>query len=485
MIFVNKNLYLKKFLLYYFIIKRDRMGLFHAVNIQDETATALSIRKKRNKYIITESALLDSSELTSFLTKNRSLYLSIDQEDILNEKISIPTAIKKDNIIRNMILRQFNDIIQDRKILLNYHKLSENTSNDTTIYQVDGVYEDTYTNTLNTLAESSEIKSATSSIYALFGLAEQCIKDDSYLLVYTQGNKVDILAVHKGVPIFNRVASVMTDDPESLQMSIVNEISTTITYIKRQFYDIEFSVISLSGSIAMDEMVSENIYTLTQIPVSVLYPNTFMLGLPNEKAQHFIIALGSYFVPKSCQFLPFSLIGKYQYQLSQNILLVASILVFLSVSLFTYEAYERYNESLGKYESVKDRLIQLVRSTDTYKQDELQYSLEYLQIGEKYLRYHPSDLLLLLKPLIILQKPEQINWEHHENEPEFSVKFTKSFESLDALYQFEKRFQKQFKQINSVQPITFLNQTNYIKMDFEGIVSVKKPEKAAPMRRRR
>lgn len=461
------------------------MGLFYAVNIQDDAAVALSINKKRNTYEVLENAHLDPSNLTNFLTKKRSLYVSIDQNDILNEQISIPTAIKKDNVIRSMILRQFSDIIQNKKIILNYHKLSENTNNDTTLYQVDGVYEDNYVQKLNNIGSFCEIKSISTSIFSLLGLSEQCIEEESYFLVYAQDKNIDILAVHKGVPVFSRVGTIVTDDLESRQMSIVNEITTTITYIKRQFQDIEFSTIVVSGSIAMDYIISENIYTLTQTPIAVLYPNTFIFGLPKEKAQHFIIALGSHFVPKNCQFFPLSIVTNQQYHFLQNMLLLASTLMFLYVSFITYDKYDSYNKSLEQYESIKDRLIETVRKTDTYTQDDLQYSLMYLKIGEKYLRHHPSDLLLALKPLVMMQKPEEINWEYHENKPELSVTFSKPFKSLDALYQFEKRFQEQFNKINTSKTLSLSNQTNYVKMYFNSIVSMEKTKKPLPIRRER
>lgn len=460
------------------------MGLFYTVHMQDDVAVVLSIRKKRRSYEILENKVLDPSELTHFFTKKRSLYVSIDQDDVLNENVSIPSDIKKDNVIQNMILRKFNNIIQNRKTLLNYHMLSENATDNTTLYQVDGVYEDNYVDRLNTLGKLGEIKSSTSGRYALLGLSEQCIKDESYLTVYTQGNKVDILAVHKGIPIFNRVVTV-TNGLEDHRTSIEHEISTTITYINRLFHDIDFSLIALSGSISMDEILSERLYTITQKPITVLYPNTFMSGLPNEKAQDFIIALGSYFVPKNCQFLPTTLIGEHQYRLLQNILLVASIVLLFSISFLTYEKYESYNETLEQYDSIKNRLIKTVRTTDTYSKENLQYSRRYLEIGEKYLRYHPSDLLLALKPLIILQKPEYFNWEYYENKPKFSVTFSKPFESLDALYQFEKRFQKQFNEIKQTQQLIFLNQTDYVKMQFKGIITMEKAKEIVQTTRRR
>ena len=166
------------------------MGLFYTVNIKDDTAVVLTINKKRNTYEVLENAQIKPSNLTNFLTNKSSLYVSIDQDDILNEKISISTSIKKDNVIRSMILRKFSDIIQNRKILLNYHKLSENDSDNTTMYQVDGVYEDDYVKKLDNVGNLCEIKSISSSIFSLFGLAEQCLKEESYLLVYTEEQKL-------------------------------------------------------------------------------------------------------------------------------------------------------------------------------------------------------------------------------------------------------------------------------------------------------
>ena len=461
------------------------MGLFNAVNIQNDTVAVLSIRKKRNTYEVLENQLLDPSELTHYLADKSAFHVCIDQDDVLNEKITIPTAIKKDNVIKNMILRKFNDIIQGRKVLLNYHELSKNQNNDTTTYHVDGVYEDDYVQTLHTLGKWNEIKSATASRFALFGLSDQCIKEESYLSVHTQGSKVDILAVHKGIPIFNRVGIIMADDEEKRQIAIANEISSTITYINQQCNDIKFSTIALSGSVAMDDMVPEHLSILTQIPVTVLYPNTFMLGLSNEKAQHSILALGSYFVPKSCQFLPDSLINVRQYLLSQNMLLIASIIIFLPIFFFTYEKYESYNNALDQYASIKDQLIQTVRNTETYSQEELQKSWDYLQISQKHLRHHPSDLFLALKPLVMLQKPEEWSWKYHEDQPELSVSFAKPFKSLDALHQFEKRFQKQFNKINSKLSLTFLDKTDYAKMQFKATVSIVKAKETLQKRIKR
>jgi len=459
------------------------MKLFNAINIQNEIATVLSIKKKRNTYEVLGKKHFKLSELKDYLESKKNYYVSINQEDILNENISIPATVKKDNIIKSLILHKFKDDIEGKEILLNYHELS--TNNHTKLYHVDGVYEEEYEYILGKLGKQNEIKSTAASRFALFGLSEQCIKEESYLSVYTQENEVDILVVHKGVPIFNRASTVMSKDEKNRHFAIANEISSTITYIKQQFHTIRFSTIALSGSVAMDEVVPEHIYILTQIPITVLYPNTFITGLPNEKIQNSILALGSYFVPKSCQFLPRSLIRIRQFLFSQNILLMASAIIFIAVFFFTYSKYMHYTKSLEVYEAIKNQLIQTVKNTKTYSQKDLQQSINYLEVVEKYLYHHPADQFPVLKPLILLQKPDHMSWKYRKGQPELSLSFTKLFDNLDGLHKFEKTFNAYLKKISAVLPLTFIDKTNYEKMQFNGIINIAKVKKIPQRHRRR
>jgi len=460
------------------------MRLSYAVNIQHETATVLLMKKRKNNYIVLEHQLLKLSELTQYLKKKSALYVSINQDDMLNESISIPTPIKKNTIIKSMIQRNFSEVILNRKILLTYNKISENKNDNTTSYQINGVYEENYTQILHNLEIQNRIKSATAGRLALLGLSLQCVNAESYFLIHTQGVRIDILAIHKGVSIFDRVGILMVNDTQSHQIDIINEITNTITYVQQNMRDIAFSTIVLSGSITMNHTVPEHLYTITKYAIATLYPNTFISGLPNEKAQDFILALGSYFVPKSYQFLPDSLLGKHQYMLTQNLLLTVSVMLFFSTSVFTYEQYTNYNDALKQHKAIKNKFIHKIKYADTYSQDELQKSQKYLSLVQKHLHHHPSDLFIALKSLIMLQKPEQWRWNHDEVQPKLITTFKKSFSSLDALHQFKKRFQKQFKKINTSFALTLLDQTNYSKMQFNVVISIQKA-KTAPSRHTR
>ena len=460
------------------------MGLSYAVNIQHDTATVLLIKKRKNNYIVLEHQLLKLSELTQYLKRKSTLYISINQDDMLNENITIPTAIKKDTIIKSMIRRNFSEVILNREVLLTYNKISENKNNNTTLYQVNGVYEDNYTQILHNLEIQNRIKSATAGRLALLGLSLQCINAESYFLIHTQGIRIDILAIHKGVSIFDRVGILMGDDTQSHQIDIINEVTNTITYVQQNMRDIPFSTIVLSGSITMDYTVPEHLYTVTKYAITTLYPNTFISGLPNEKAQDFILALGSYFVPKSYQLLPDSLLSKHQYMLMQNLLLAVSIMLFFSTSVFTNEQYKNYNDTLNQHEAIKNKFIHKIKYADTYSQDELQKSQEYLRLVQKYLQHHPSDLFITLKSLIMMQKPERWSWNYDEVQPKLITTFQKSFSSLNALHQFKKRFQKQFKKIHTSFALTLLDQTNYSKMQFNATISIRKTKKI-PLRHTR
>src|SRR5690606_25614589 len=121
--------------------------------------------------------------------------------------------------------------------------------------------------------------------------------------------------------------------------------------------------------------------------VSSLYPNTFIKGLENEKLQEYIFSIGSLFVTKRYQFIPKSILGVKQYALVSKFLLWLSICFVLIGSLFAYEKFTLYNESLQKYEQNKSILDKATINTDIYSLQELDKSLKYLQISQKYMKH--------------------------------------------------------------------------------------------------
>ncbi len=457
---------------------RDGMGLFYTINIDNNVAMVISIKEKKNSYTILKSQLFDTSELKNYLSGKKYFYLSADQDDVIDEQISVPSLIKNDQVIRKTILHKLDSKLSKNKILFNYDELAMDQHDKTTTYQVDGVYEKEYQKIFHLIEDKSEIKSATASRYSLFALSQQCISLKNYLCVHTHHNKIMILAVHENRLIFSRTSTIIVNKAENSQALMIDEITRSIAYMKQQFKDVEFSTISLSGSISTENIVCEQLSTLTQIPISVLYPDSFMHGLKNGEIQQYILALGNYFLPKKYIFIPSFVIGARQYSLSLKIVLALSLLLLSVISYFTYKQYGEFSNEADQYNSIKGRLIKLVRNTDTYSENELKKSLALIQISSTYLQFHPSDMFILLKPLIDLQKPDSLHWNNNNNSPKLEVTFSKSFKTLEELHQFKESFNIKFDEVNVTLPLTYTDNTNYNTIQFKAILTTQQINKS-------
>ncbi|MDO8453568.1 MAG: hypothetical protein Q7S59_03235, partial [Sulfurimonas sp.] len=258
------------------------------------------------------------------------------------------------------------------------------------------------------------------------------------------------------------------------EVDIAGEINQTIFYVQQQFRDIKFSTIVLSGFLATDEVIAKNIYMTTELPVTILYPNTFLKGMKNAQPQEYIIPLGNLFVPRNMQFLPDLLLALRQFKVVKQLLLAASVIALFVTSFLAYEKFNIYYDSLKRYETIKSHLASMTLDVNTYSLSELGTSLKNLEITEKYLQRHPADIILALKPLIELQKPEVFNWKDKENTQELEARFIKSFDSLTALYQFEKKFMNEFENIDITIGLTYSTHTDYKKMIFNTVIGVQK-----------
>jgi hypothetical protein len=99
--------------------------------------------------------------------------------------------------------------------------------------------------------------------------------------------------------------------------------------------------------------------------------------------------------------------------------------------------------------------------------DELEKSFQHLQVAEKFLRYHPSDILIELKPLISLLAPKEYTFHAlNETTPTYSIVFEKKFHSLTEFYNFKQKFQHTFQTINKENKLTYNERTNYTSLNF-------------------
>jgi hypothetical protein len=185
-----------------------------------------------------------------------------------------------------------------------------------------------------------------------------------------------------------------------------------------------------------------------------------------------MISLGSWFVPKKYQFYPTSILDFNQYSFAIKILLGFSTAAILITSFFAYKQYDSYSKALQNHEIVKSRLMQLTQDTKIYSNEELSHYIQHLQIVQKYMQYHPVDPLVAIKPLVELQKPQNISWEHFDEFMRLNAVFKRSFNTLEALYQFEKLFFHSLQTLGGTLYATYQNKTNYATLDFEITVTI-------------
>lgn len=464
------------------------MSRFCAIDIQNNYAVVLDVEKKDNVYLVIGHDSVDLQELPQFIKNKKNLFLNIEQDEIIDEKISVESVITNDNVIKSTILRKLHESSQRKQLLFNYHQLHKNKNDDKSSYQIDGVYEEKYLQSLGLIDNLVEIKSATISKFSLLGISNECIKEESYFSIHTQSNKITMIAVHKNSQIFSRVNTIVASDAEMRKINLVEEITQTIAYVQQNFRDIKFSVAALSGSLAIDDVIVEHIYMMSQLGVTVLYPNTFIKGFEGEEPHQYIFSLGSWYVPKKSQFMPTSILGLKQYSVGSKIALALSSVLAVIGFYFAYDSFVLYSDSLQEHETLRGRLNSLSNKTDTYPIEKLDESLKHIRMSEKYLQHHPLDIILSIKPLILLQKPQELQWSYMNEDLKLSTTFKRQFGSLKELYEFEKLFFSKFEDINSTFTSEYSVKTDYKKMDFDTTVTIQKvkaePKKIEQRRRR-
>lgn len=453
------------------------MKHFYAINIQNEYATVLSIKKSGDFFDIVEQQVLELSELTPFLEKKKSFYITLEQDEVIDEKISIEQVIKSDSVIRHLIIKKLHDANIKSKILFNYHPLPKNESDEKITYQIDGVFEDEYAKALSYILAQDEIKSATTNKFSLFGISCECMKERSYFSIHTQANKITTIAIHNNELLFSRVNTIVADNAEIRKFNLVQEITQTISYVQQHFREIKFSAVALSGALSIDDTITDHIHMSSNLPITVLYPNTFIRGFEAEEAQHYIYSLGSFFVPRKSQFIPEQILAKKQYLLVSNALLFLSATALFVSIFFAYGGFDAYVDALERYDMTKEKLKRVIHSTNTHSEEELQKGLTFLEMKQKYMQHHPIDLLLPIKELVIMQKPQDMKWNSLDSRAKLEVTFKRPFETLKELYAFEKDFYAKVAAIDATFTKAYQSKTDYTKLFFDVTLTLENGKK--------
>jgi len=461
------------------------MAKFYSISIVNNYVFILHLDKKNDVLIVLESFEIEISELALFVKDKKNLYISVAQAFEFSENIKVPIAIAKSNNVKNYLFYKIKEANPNIDILFNFKKLPKQNDEENITYSVEVVDEKVCIASLDFVKDLSSIKSATTNKFALLSLANKCIDDDQYICVYTNATIVLILAVEQKELIFSRTISIDTSNPQTLQMNIAENITQTLSYIGNQFRDVKFKTLALSGSIALDDVVSQHIAMLNNLNISILYPNSFVQNINAEESQSQLLPLGASLVAKSNQFLPKIILGVRQFNFVSAISLVLSLVVLLVMCYFSLNAYNKYSDLANKNKVLESRYLNLLSQTKMLSQKELTKYINHIVMVKKYLQNTPIDTVLLVKPLIEMDKPIGFECKNEDGVISFKAIFEKHFKELKNLYKFEKEFNKRFEEINNIVKIEKKITTDYKQLIFKADVHTLKSSDILKTRRRR
>lgn len=461
------------------------MAKFYSIAIMHDYAFVLCIEEKNKKFTIVETEELDFIELQKYVKNKKQLFITIEQKFEYSTNLAVPLAIAKSNNINNYLFYKIKELYPNTDLLLNFKKISKQNDEENITYNVEAIDEKAYLEALSFVNDFSNIKSATTNKFALLSLANRCLDSNSYICVYTYANTVLILAVEDKEMIFSRLITIDAVTPESMQMDIAENITQTISYVNNQFREIDFQLLAISGSIALDDVVPQHIMMFSDINISILYPNTFIKNLDAEESQKYILALGSMFVEKNNQFFPKIIKGIKQFNFITTVVLFFTLFSLLGMAYFSFNESNRYNDLVDKNEMLQQRYLYESSHTKMLPEKELENYEYTIDLTNKYLDKVPTDMLITIKPLMILDKPSLFKYKVDAGKVIFEMEFEKKFTELVALYKFEKEFNKKLEEITKKTDIEKTTTVDYKQLIYRAQIKTKKNEKLNSRKRRR
>jgi len=463
----------------------------YGVHIQQKHVTVLSLKKEKNGYSLIESHVLEKEKISHFLQEKNNLYVTIALDEVIDETITLPSSIKKKNLIESYIRKQFqNSISPSQHLLINFKKIDENKEEKKVRYKVDAIDEKSYMQELSLLPNWSAIRSATIDKFSLLALCKQCFQPknkEGFFCIHIYPSMIIVLAVNHKYEVILERSTKLQPASQNINNYIAEYIHQTVNYVQHQLRETDFSTLLISGAFSIDDLLAQELLVMTSMNIAVLYPNGFIRGLEADEAQEYIMALGSIFVEKEMMFLPKQIRSIKQYEIASKAVLSGSALLF-GISIYGLNShFQAYSQELERYDTIKSKLIKLIKETDTYSFKELELSWKQLQIAEKYLQFHPLDILIELKPVLQQLPLQTMSFKKEKNEDlRLQLYFEKGFGTLQELYNFEKKFQENFSHANMQNKYTLTNKTDYKKLLFRAYIStIKKSQKRAATSHRR
>jgi len=454
---------------------------FYSISIVHGYAFILHLENKKNYLTLLEAQEIELSALPAYLKNKTNFYISLEQQFEFSTILQVPVTIANSNNLKNYLLFKIKEEHPNIDILFHYKKLVVQNDEENISYSVEILDEKAYLEALYFVKDFSKIKSVTTNKFAFLSLANRCMGEAPYICVYTHADKVIMLAVEQKELLFSRSITINSQNPQTMQMDMAENIVQTLSYISSQFRDIEFKMLALCGSIALDDVISEHINMFTHFNISILYPNTFVENLTAEASQEHILSLGSALVDKSHKIIPKAVLGVWQFNVVAMFTLMISIILFLFVLFISFGEYMHYEDLTQKNALVKQRYLQTLSQTKMLPQKELQKYVDHINIAKLYLKTSPLDFVIQLKSLIMLSTPMTFDCKNEDNRLEYKVVFQEKFSKLKELYAFEQKFHERYEKIKDT-----LQVNKVIKIDYKDLtLTIELSSKKSALKKRR
>ena len=437
------------------------MSKFYSISLVEKYGFVVHLEKKKSNLSVLDTQEVAIDTLPSFVKDKKRFIINLFLEFEFSQDIKVPIVIAKNANVKSYLLYKIKEANPGKNILFNFYKSPKQNDEENIIYRVEAVDENEYLERLAFVDDFSKIESLTINKFALLSLANRCIDEKYFICVHTIESYIIILAVEEKELIFSRTITVDRSNPEAVQMNIAENITQTISYINTQFRDIEFKTLSLSGGVAVDEVIAEHITMLNSVNISVLYPNTFVKNFNAKESQSLILSLGAALTPKPNQFMPKLILGVQQFNLITTISLYVSIFLLFVMLYFTFDIYEKHQDLLLIDEQLQEQYKKEIAQVKMIPQNELKKYTHHILMVNRYLKTTPIDILLALEPLITLSKPKQFFYKNEEGEFSFEVKFEKRFHTLKELYEFEREIKKRVQEMKKNMHVEEKSRTDY------------------------
>ncbi|WP_286337952.1 hypothetical protein [Hydrogenimonas cancrithermarum] len=397
-------------------------------------------------------------DAVQYLNTQKSIGLVLPSESKLEIDVTLSSLVTSDAMIRQLIRQRLDEehaeIASD---VFTFTHLSTDTETKESVYRVFLINDSRFYEITKSLKKLYAVSFVTFEEYAFANFVQRAV-EGNVLAVYTDENKVIVLALAEGEITFQRVIPIREERDRAL-----SEVEKTILYIQQYQREREYSHLILAGGVAEREEAAQRVFMLSGLPVSaVLMPASAGFSEEEERYEP-IFLFGVQGLTKEKNFLPPKILRAGELYAGLGIVALGAALFFLYASFNLALSALDFRSSVEAYETIQNRLQRTVRQAKTYPLPKLLHSRDYIGTYMEVMKHHPVDDYFALHRLIALLPPKKSSWKRNGTAGAYATfLFEKDFKNLSDLYLFEKSFERIAERLKKEnEKLRFISTTDY------------------------